>query len=192
MNRQEALARRLAWHLFVVTTSIVVGTTAAAASDPRVLVDLTNALRAASTTPSETPRPAPAGSALEDAALLGVVITGSSRRALIQRRATYDFLTLGESRDGYRLVDVQETHATLEGQGGDRFTLRLSAGGTVRGRRSDAASPAPGDFSQAVVPDDISWKDRMRVKEERAAQQDERDAQEKSRPLLQQGLEPKP
>src|SRR5262249_33512187 len=126
-----------------------------AASVQATFVDLANALRGIAETSSQwSVLPAPAGTFTRDFTLLGVVIAGPTRLALIQRGAGQELLAVGASLGPYRLVDVEESQAVLEGPGGERFLLRLATGGASAvvvaapqpsERVESAKPPGPGD-----------------------------------------------
>jgi hypothetical protein len=89
-----------------------------------------------------------------DFTLIGVVIAGPTRLALLQegkaKHSGAHLLRIGASLGGLKLTDVQEDHVTLEGSGGERVTVRLSADA---GSGSPSASPPPAAMpSPARVP----------------------------------------
>ena len=189
MIRGRSIRRTVTWPVIAVSTGVFTVSPAAAASEPGIFLDLTNALQRVSDMSSRTSlAPVPAETFSRDLTLIGVVIAGERRLALIQRAAGSELLPVGASVAGYRLIDVDENQATLEGPHGDRVSLRLpTGGGTVAAQpASGAESPIPSASSAA------SLTELIKAKEARAAMQAERNAQEKARALRERGASPGP
>ena len=129
--------------LFTASAGALVGTPVAAASDQEIFLDLTRALQnAAERSNRRSLSPADPGVLPQklpghDFTLLGVVIAGETRLALIQLGAASsggpELLHVGGSLAGYRLTGVEEHQVTLEGQRGERLVLRLQTGSGARG-----------------------------------------------------------
>lgn len=143
MTRKRSFVRVTAWSAIVASTSLLVGAAVAAASDLGTFVDLTNALQNAfqkNAAPMANPRPvSPADpEILADFTLVGVIIAGDKRLALVQPTGASsggpEMLPVGGVLAGYRLTDVEEQQVTLEGQHGERKILRLQTGGGAGGR----------------------------------------------------------
>ena len=184
MARRRSITRVVTWPAIAVSAGVLASTPAGAATEQGIFLDLTNALQSVSNMSSQISLPpAPVETSTHDFALLGVVIAGERRLALIQRAAGQELLSLGQSLAGYRLIDVEEAQATLEGQRGDRVVLRLPTGG---GPGAVAAQPNPAPSSAA------SLTELIKAKEDRAAKQAERNAQEKARALRERGASPGP
>ena len=182
MIRRRPIIRVVTWPVIAVSAGALASTPSAAATEQGIFLDLTNALQSVSDKSSQISLPpAPVETFTHDFTLLGVVIAGERRLALIQRAAGQELLSLGQSLAGYRLIDVEETQATLEGQRGDRIVLRLATGG---GAGAVAAQPAPSSAA--------SLTELIRAKEDRGATQAERNAQEKARALRERGASPGP
>jgi hypothetical protein len=84
----------------------------------------------------------PAGAEL---VLLGVVIAGDTRMALIQDETAHGsrLLRIGETMGSHRLAGVQPDRAILQGSGGEQLVLRLGAGLSVAGAGSPVGPSQP-------------------------------------------------
>ena len=180
--------------LFTASAGTLVGTPVAAASDQDIFLDLTRALQnAAERSNRRSLSPADPGVLPQklpghDFTLLGVVIAGETRLALIQRAGGSELLPLGAALGGYRLTHIEEQRVTLESLGGEHVVLRLQTGGGAGG---EVTPPAPD--GRVEVPKPIgsgapSWAELVRAKEERSARQTQRDAEEKARALTERGI----
>jgi hypothetical protein len=124
------------WSAIAVTASLLAVTAVATASDQETFANLTRALQnlAAKTNPTSPPPPVTAPEVLADFTLVGVVIAGETRLALVQPTGTSsgspELLPVGAVLGGYRLIDIEEEQVTLMGQRGERKILRLQAGGS--------------------------------------------------------------
>ncbi len=146
MIRGRSILRAVLWSLVALSASMIPASPASAASEHETFIDLTNALQRIADTSNRRalpPPPPPSQSSTQDFTLLGVVIAGNTRLALIQRGAGQELLPVGESVAGYRLIDVEENQATLEGQRGERLVLRMP---TVGGVDGPAVPPAVQGF----------------------------------------------
>ncbi len=180
------------------------GASAGSASDEGIFLDLTRALQnvAEMSMRRSLPPAAPEVRTQEsptpetDFILLGVVIAGETRLALVQVAAASsggtELLRVGASVAGYRLTDVEENQVTLEGQRGDRVILQLqTGGGTVR---ETASSELTGRVETAKPTDagELGWMEAIRAKEDRRARQTQRDAEDKARGLMERGVSSEP
>jgi hypothetical protein len=121
--------RALAWPAIAVSTAVLVCASVSSAAETDLFVDLTNALqRAADVSNRRAIPPLAAKTLTQDVSLLGVVIAGETRLALIGRAGGSELLPVGASLGGYRLIDVEENQATLESLDGERVVLRLQSG----------------------------------------------------------------
>ena len=106
--------------------------------------------------------------------LVGVTIVGERRVALFEDARPGSggarFLPLGATVAGYRLVDIQDDHVTLEGSDGERTILRLGAGAAVGQPPSTAHQRAS----------EIERTRAVQVKEERHARRAEENARAKA------------
>jgi hypothetical protein len=126
-----------AWSAIAVSASLLVGPAVATAGDQETFVNLTRALQnlAVKTNPTSPPPPAAAPEILADFTLVGVVIAGETRLALVQpagaNSSSRELLPVGAVLSGYRLTDIEEEQVTLVGPRGDLRILRLQAGGSL-------------------------------------------------------------
>ena len=128
----------------MVSTAVLLAASISSAAERDLFVDLTNALQRAAdmsnrtAVPAAPPKPLP-----RDVSLLGVVIAGETRLALLGSAAGSELLAVGASLGGYRLVEVEENQATLEGERGERIILSLQNGdaGAATGLTRPAAAP---------------------------------------------------
>lgn len=188
----RSLMHAITWPVVAASAGMLVSSPAHATSEQGVFLDLTNALQRVSEMSSRwsVPPAPPSETFTQDFTLVGVVIGGNTRLALIQRSAGSELFPVGGSVGGYRLIDVEENQATLEGQRGERIVLRLPAGGgataVVAQPVSGVESPIPAASSAA------SLTELIKAKEARGATQGERNAQEKARELRERGASPGP
>ena len=120
--------RALVWTI-AVSTTMFVGASGGSAGEREIFVDLTNALQRIADVSTRRAAPPPAPEIVtHDFSLLGVVIAGETRLALIGRAAGSELLPVGASLAGYRLIDVEENQATFEGLRGERMVVRLQTG----------------------------------------------------------------
>ena len=121
------------WSAIAVSASLLAGAAVAAAGDLETFADLTRALQGLSDRTSQKSLPPTAPEVLADFTLVGVVIAGETRLALVQptgaSSGSPELLPVGAVVGGYRLTDIGEEQVTLEGQHGERKILRLQAGG---------------------------------------------------------------
>ena len=185
MTRGRFLRRGVAWLVLAASASVFAATPpAGAASEQELFLNLTHALQRASDMSAVGPvTPAVPEVFTLDFSLLGVVIAGPTRLALIQRAGGSELLPLGAALGGYRLTHIEEQRVTLESLGGEHVVLRLQTGGGAGG---EVTPPAPDD--RVEVPKPIgagapNWAELVRAKEERSARQTQRDADEKARAL---------
>lgn len=130
------MSRKVVWAAIAVSAGCLAGAAVASASDLGTFVDLTNALRGiAESSSRKSLAPAAPEQVLPDFTLVGVIIAGDKRLALVQPAATTstgpELLPIGGVLAGYRLTDVAEQQVTFEGQHGERRILRLQAGGSL-------------------------------------------------------------
>jgi hypothetical protein len=118
-----------------VATLVFASATAATAGDPETYANLIRALNgiAEKSTPQSLPSSDRQG--LVGFRLVGVVIAGERRLALVQPEGTTSanpqVLPIGAVMAGYRLAEIEEEQVTLVGQRGERTILRLQTGGGV-------------------------------------------------------------
>ena len=153
MTRERSVVRVATWSALALSARLLVGAPAAVAADLETFLDLTNALQNAaelSNRRSFAPA-APADPQVVDFALLGVVIAGKTRLALVQLASSSgpELLPLGGSLGEYRLTDVEENQVTLEGQRGQRMILRLQIGRRSWGRDRPPGAHGPSRNSEA-------------------------------------------
>jgi hypothetical protein len=144
--------------------------------------------------------------------LSGVVIAGETRLALLQGTAANSgparLLPVGTSLAGHRILDIQPDRVTLEGQSGEKVTVRLGAGGgpgtgvpgsvTMANRQASLppvgeggalpSAPRPERAEQpqpASGGDEVEEPDSVQEKEARQARLAERKAADKARDLAQ-------
>ena len=189
--RGRSLTRAITWPVIAASAGVLVSSPADATSEQGLFLDLTNALQRVSEMSSRWSVLAPPSETFtHDFTLVGVVIGGNTRLALIQRATGSELFPVGGAVGGYRLIDVEENQATLEGQRGERIVLRLPTGGgaaaVVAQPASGAESPVPAASSAASLPELI------KAKEAGAASRAERKAQEKARALRERGASPGP
>jgi type II secretory pathway component PulC len=137
----RSILRNAALTVLAVAAGLTSGSPASAETEQQDLFNrLTEALRrVAEPSPIAPPGPALPPSQIaprplpepptHNLTLLGVVIGGDTRLALIQSQGGQELVPVGQSLAGYRLVDVEENQVTLEGQGGERFVLRMPTDG---------------------------------------------------------------
>ena len=133
--------RVAAWLAIEVSASILVGAAVATAGDLETFVDLTRALNNIAEKSNERSMPRADPRVLPGFTLVGVVIAGDKRLALVQSAEASslspELLPVGGVLAGYRLTDVEEEQVTLVGPHGDRKILRLQTGGGA-GRETGA------------------------------------------------------
>lgn len=121
-----------------VSVTFLVGTAVATADDLETFRNLTRALNAISERTNQTASPSPPLRAavpeiLADVTLVGVVIAGERRLALVQpagaSSGSPELLPVGAVVAGYRIIDIEEEQVILEGQRGERKILKLQTGG---------------------------------------------------------------
>ena len=139
MIRGGSILRAVTWLLVAVSVGLLAGSPVSAASEAETFINLTNALQRLAEPSSRRSLPPPPSEAsthetvTHDFTLLGVVIAGNTRLALIQRTAGQELLPIGQTLAGYRLVDVEENQVTFEGQRGERLVLRMPTDGGAVG-----------------------------------------------------------
>ena len=138
MTGKRSIARAIAWSTIAVSTSLLVGAAVATADDLETFRNLNRALNGISertnqTAPPSSPPRVAVPEILSDVTLVGVVITGERRLALVQPAGTNsgspELLPVGAVVAGYRITDIEEEQVTLEGQRGERKILKLQTGG---------------------------------------------------------------
>jgi len=193
MTRGRSIVRMATWPATVA--GLLVGVPLSFASDQGTFLDLVRALQNVAEISTQraispgapdvvTSTMAAEGTGLN---LLGVVIAGETRLALVQLAATSssgpELVPVGGFVGGYHLTDVEENQVTLEGQHGERMILRLQTGGGASG---ETAPSAPAGLVEAPKVTDSIAVDRaelIRAKETRSARRAERDVQQKARDL---------
>jgi len=197
------------WPIIAVSAGLLVGASAgsacgasaSSASDQGIFLDLTRALQNIAERSTRGPRsPADDPEVLTGTSpgrgtefiLLGVVIAGETRLALVQLAAASsegpELLRVGASLAGYRLTEVEEQQVTLEGQHGDRVILRLQTGGGAVGETASSEPTGRVETPKRTDSGELGWTEAVRAKEDRRAAQDQRDAQEKARALMERGV----
>jgi hypothetical protein len=136
-----------------------------------------SAARRSETQPLSPILPVP-GSPAEppDFALVGVVIAGEYRLAVLEDTVGAQLLPVGAWLASYQIIDVQADRVTLEGHGGKRVTVRLGGSGLAP---SDERTPrAEGREPSSAAAADPGFD---RDKEQRQAKITEETARNKAR-----------
>lgn len=171
----------------IAVSGMLAATPVEAASAQATFLDLINALQGIAEASSRWSVPvAPPETSSHDVTLLGVVIAGPTRLALIQRAAGQELIPVGAALGAYRLVDVRESQAMLEGPQGERLVLRLSTGGGPAQQPATTAVEGPDPSALG----DANAAHRAEVKERRAAERAQRAAEDKARALRERGVLP--
>src|SRR2546426_8896963 len=106
MTRRRCIRRGVVWSVLAASAGVLSTTPPArAASEQELFLNLTHALqRAAEMSAGRSVTPAVPEVFTRDFSLLGVVIAGQTRLALIQRAGGSELLPLGASLGGFRLT----------------------------------------------------------------------------------------
>ena len=204
MTRERSIVRVATWPFTAVSAGLLVGAPAGFASDQGIFLDLNRALQNAAEMSTRRSFSPPNPEVLTqkspghetDFALLGVVIAGETRLALVQLAAASsgrpELLRVGGSVAGYRLTDVEERQVTLEGQRGERMILRLQIGGGVGGDVAPSGTADQGETPKPADSSEVGWRESVGAKEDRSARRAERDRQEKVRALMELGVSNEP
>jgi len=198
MTRERSFVR-MATGPVIALLGLLVGAPAGSAADQGIFLDLTHALQNAtemSTRRSLSPtNPEVLTRKSTDFMLLGVVIAGETRLALVQLTSSAggpELLSIGGSLEGYRLIDVEENQVTLEGQRGERMILRRQIGGGAGGEIALSGGTGRVETPQSTGPSEFDRPESIRAKEDRSLRRAERDAQQKVRDLAQRAASGQP